>query len=101
MDSTHIKRMDRGLPVHYRGDVFTVLCGPSIVGVIQEWLRRNFRGLAMDAYEYNLTMSAEIVASQTTISISKARKLLKAGLYFGLGDLDAIEQIIIQKENPK
>ncbi len=55
----------------------------------------------MDAYEYNLTMSAEIVASQTTISISKARKLLKAGLYFGLGDLDAIEQIIIQKENPK
>lgn len=53
----------------------------------------------MTAYEYNLTRSAEIVASQTTLTIHKARKLLKAGMYFGLGELDTIEQIIISKEN--
>jgi hypothetical protein len=52
----------------------------------------------MNAYEYNLTRSAEIVASQTTLTISKARKLLKAGMYFGLGELDEIEKIIIERE---
>jgi hypothetical protein len=53
------------------------------------------------AYEYNLNRSAEIVASKTTISISKARKLLKAGVYFGLGDLDEIEKLIIEREKTK
>lgn len=51
------------------------------------------------AYEYNLNRYAEIVASETSLTISRARKLIKAGLYFGLGDIEDIAKIIIKKEN--
>ncbi len=53
------------------------------------------------AYEFNLTRSAEIICSKTRFSISEARELLRAGVYFELGDLDAIENLIIQKELSK
>ncbi len=54
-----------------------------------------------NAFDFNLNRSAEIVCSKTGFSLSKSRRLLKAGIYFGLGDIDDIEQIIVEKELAK
>lgn len=51
------------------------------------------------AFDYNLNRYAEIIASETKYSIDKARKLIKAGIYFGLGDVDDIAKRIIEIEN--
>lgn len=47
--------------------------------------------------EYNLNMYAEIISAETTYTLEHSRELLRSGLFFDLGDLDEILQLILAK----
>jgi hypothetical protein len=47
--------------------------------------------------EYNLNMYAEIISAETTYTLEHSRELLRNGLFFDLGDLDEILQLILAK----